>query len=29
VVGLRFNIWLGDASGEEQIMQEGRFLLEV
>jgi aminopeptidase len=29
VVGLRFNIWLGDASGEEQIMQGGRFLLET
>jgi aminopeptidase len=29
VVGLRFNIWLGDADGEEQIMQDGRFLLET
>ena len=27
VVGLGFNIWLGDASGEEQIMREGRFLI--
>jgi leucyl aminopeptidase (aminopeptidase T) len=30
VVGLRFNIWLGHADGtEEQIMRDGRFLLEV
>jgi aminopeptidase len=29
VVGLGFNIWLGSALGEEeQIMQQGRFLLE-
>jgi len=27
VVGLGFNIWLGDAQGEEQIMREGQFLL--
>jgi aminopeptidase len=28
VVGLRFNIWLGDAEGhEEQIMNEGKFLI--
>jgi len=27
VVGLGFNIWLGDAAGEEQIMREGQFLL--
>jgi leucyl aminopeptidase (aminopeptidase T) len=28
VVGLRFNIWLGDADGrEEQIMNEGSFLI--
>ena len=29
VVGLRFNIWLGDASGEEQIMRDGEFLIDV
>lgn len=29
VVGLGFNIWLGDADGEEQIMREGVFLLEA
>jgi aminopeptidase len=29
VVGLGFNIWLGDASGEEQIMRAGQFLLSV
>lgn len=29
VVGLGFNIWLGDAAGEEQIMREGQFLLDV
>ena len=28
VVGLQFNIWLGDASGEEQIMRDGVFLIE-
>ncbi len=28
VVGLRFNIWLGDADGEEQIMREGKFLID-
>ena len=27
VVGLRFNIWLGSANGEEQIMRDGTFLL--
>jgi aminopeptidase len=27
VVGLEFNIWLGDAEGEEQIMQDGKFLI--
>jgi len=27
VVGLGFNIWLGDAAGEEQIMRDGVFLL--
>ncbi|SFS20650.1 Leucyl aminopeptidase (aminopeptidase T) [Granulicella pectinivorans] len=29
VVGLGFNIWLGNADGEEQIMRDGDFLLEV
>ncbi len=29
VVGLGFNIWLGDAEGEEQIMREGQFLIDV
>ena len=29
VVGLGFNIWLGDAAGEEQIMREGRFLIDA
>ena len=29
VVGLRFNIWLGDADGEEQIMRDGEFLIEA
>ena len=29
VVGLRFNIWLGNASGEEQIMRDGEFLIEA
>ncbi len=28
VVGLGFNIWLGDAHGEEQIMRDGKFLIE-
>ncbi|HEY4354772.1 MAG TPA: aminopeptidase [Acidobacteriaceae bacterium] len=28
VVGLSFNIWLGGPEGEEQIMREGKFLLE-
>ena len=28
VVGLRFNIWLGNAAGEEQIMRDGEFLIE-
>jgi aminopeptidase len=28
VVGLRFNIWLGDADGEEQIMRDGVFLID-
>ncbi len=28
VVGLRFNIWLGDAAGEEQIMRDGEFLVD-
>ena len=28
VVGLRFNIWLGNALGEEQIMRDGVFLIE-
>ena len=28
VVGLGFNIWLGDADGEEQIMRDGKFLIE-
>jgi len=28
VVGLGFNIWLGDADGEEQIMRDGVFLIE-
>jgi leucyl aminopeptidase (aminopeptidase T) len=27
VVGLRFNIWLGNAAGEEQIMRDGDFLI--
>ena len=27
VVGLRFNIWLGNAAGEEQIMRDGEFLI--
>ena len=27
VVGLRFNIWLGNAAGEEQIMRDGVFLI--
>jgi len=29
VVGLEFNIWLGDGKAEEQIMSEGRFLIEA
>ncbi len=29
VVGLRFNIWLGDAGGEEQIMRDGHFLIDL
>lgn len=29
VVGLGFNIWLGDADGEEQIMRDGDFLIEA
>jgi aminopeptidase len=28
VVGLEFNIWLGGKDGEEQIMREGKFLIE-
>ena len=28
VVGLRFNIWLGNAEGEEQIMRDGVFLID-
>ena len=27
VVGLGFNIWLGSAGGEEQLMREGKFLI--
>lgn len=29
VVGLEFNIWLGNAEGEEQIMRDGIFLIEA
>lgn len=29
VVGLGFNIWLGNAAGEEQIMRDGDFLLDA
>lgn len=29
VVGLEFNIWLGGPNGEEQIMREGKFLIEA
>src|SRR5665213_897672 len=29
VVGLSFNIWLGGPAGEEQIMREGKFLVEA
>ena len=29
VVGLEFNIWLGNADGEEQIMRDGQFLLDT
>ena len=28
VVGLGFNIWLGDADGEKQIMRDGDFMVE-
>src|ERR1700732_3561378 len=28
VLGLEFNIWLGGAEGEEQIMQDGKFLIQ-
>jgi len=28
VVGLEFNIWLGGPQGEEQIMRDGKFLVE-
>jgi leucyl aminopeptidase (aminopeptidase T) len=28
VVGLHFNIWLENSQGEEQIMREGRFLIQ-
>jgi leucyl aminopeptidase (aminopeptidase T) len=28
VVGLEFNIWLGNAQGEEQIMRDGHFTLD-
>jgi leucyl aminopeptidase (aminopeptidase T) len=29
VVGLEFNIWLGDGKAEEQIMSDGKFLIEA
>ena len=29
VVGLQFNIWLGNGTSEEQIMSEGKFLIEA
>ncbi len=29
VVGLGFNIWLGDAHGEELIMKDGTFLIDA
>ncbi len=29
VVGLGFNIWLGDARGEQQIMRDGQFLIDA
>jgi aminopeptidase len=29
VVGLRFNIWVGAEGGEEQIMRDGHFLIEL
>ena len=29
VVGLEFNIWLGGPDGEEQIMRDGKFLIEA
>ncbi len=28
VVGLGFNIWLGDAGGEQQVMRNGQFLIQ-
>jgi leucyl aminopeptidase (aminopeptidase T) len=28
VVGIGFNIWVGSAQGEEQIMREGKFLIQ-
>ncbi len=28
VVGLGFNIWLGSTKGEEQLMQDGKFLIQ-
>ncbi|WP_213805067.1 aminopeptidase [Granulicella sp. dw_53] len=29
VVGLEFNIWLGNAAGEEQIMRDGQFVIDA
>ncbi len=29
VVGLGFNIWIGNEDGEEQIMRQGRFLIDA
>ncbi len=29
VVGIGFNIWIGNAEGEEQIMREGKFLIQA
>jgi leucyl aminopeptidase (aminopeptidase T) len=29
VVGLGFSVWLGDAHGEEQIMRDGEFTLDI
>jgi aminopeptidase len=29
LVGLNFSIWLGDANGEEQIMRNGEFTLDI